>query len=282
MLTTFLIPPHPDLNDFIFNYSLCKSESSIKSLALPWIAHHDTSLCFYLADVPTQISDANAKPVSVNINRITLFGLLTQSRGEMVFEGNYHTFIIEFKPNGFNRLFGIPASDICDGVFSANEVIGNVIEKFYERLVNAVSIRQMVSTTDKFLFGFLNKRKVVYSNDGITRISNQLLTNSLPNISQYACQANMSIRNFERRFTEQVGTSPKLFCRLLRFSVAVQSKMANPEKSWMDIAFDCNYYDSMHMIKEFKQFASVSPVAFFEENPFLSQETFSTFKREAQ
>jgi AraC-like DNA-binding protein len=77
----------------------------------------------------------------------------------------------------------------------------------------------------------------------------------------------MSVRNFERRFGEQVGTSPKLFCRLLRFNKAFKSKINVPEKNWSDIAYECGYYDSLHLIKEFKQFANASPTALFNENP---------------
>jgi AraC-like DNA-binding protein len=253
----------------------------IKGMTLPWVAHHDTSLCFYLGDKPIQRPNSHANNLDGYSNKITLYGLLTQCIGEMTFEGSYNTFLIEFKPNGFTRLFDIPATEICDNAFSADSVIGSVVDKFYSQLINAANIQEKIGFADEFLFGFLKKRRGVYYNDGITRISEHLLSNSLPNITQYAVQANMSLRNFERRFSEQVGTSPKLFCRLLRFSAAVQTKVACPEKSWIDIAYDCGYYDDMHLIKEFKQFSTESPVAFFENNPFLMAESFRIVQRSA-
>lgn len=149
----------------------------------------------------------------------------------MTFEGNYNTFIIEFKPNGFYKMFGIPASEICNNTFPANEVIGNGTEHLYEQLLHAAGAPEMVLYAEKFLLGFLNRQKAVYINEGITKISYQLLTNLSSNISQYALGANMSLRNFERRFEEQVGTSPKLFCRLLRFNTAIKFKMTHPEKA---------------------------------------------------
>ena len=279
MFSTSIIPPHPALQEFIFNYSLCKSEQSVTAKALPWVAHHDTSFCFYLGDKPVQKPNGCTNNLTIQTNEVTLYGLLTQCRGTMTFDGSYNTFMIEFKPNGFTRLFDIPAVEICDMVFSAGEVVGGAVEKLYIQLVNAENIREMVRYADEFLFSFLKKRRTVYYNDGITRISDQLLSNSLPNISQYATQANMSLRNFERRFTEQVGTSPKLFCRLLRFNAAVQMKVACPNKSWTDIAYECGYFDDMHLIKEFKQFSTESPVAFFEHNSFLMGESFRLIER---
>ena len=274
MLDTFLILPHPALSDYIYNYTICKSVSSYINLTIPCFANHETSLCFFLTDTPTLIKNCNTKNATKNIDKISLFGLFTDSKGTMRFQGNCNEFIIEFKPNGFNNMFGIPASKICDDIFPANEVIGNCVKQFYEKLLYAEGVQEMVSLADKFLIGFLNKPKAAYMNEGITQISNQISINpDTFNISQYARQANMSIRNFERRFSEQVGTSPKLFCRLLRFNKAVKSKISHPKKSWCDIAFESGYYDNMHMIKDFKQFANASPAILFNDNPGLTEET---------
>jgi AraC-like DNA-binding protein len=176
-------------------------------------------------------------------------------------------------------MFGIPATEICDKIFPANEVIGKYIKQFYVQLLHASSAVEMVSLADKFLIGFLNKQKAVYSNEGITRISHQLVSKNYNiDISKYASLANMSIRNFERRFSEQVGTSPKLFCRMLRFNTALKSKITHLEKSWVDIAYESGYYDNMHMIKDFKQFADVSPSILFNNNPGLTTETLPSWK----
>ena len=103
--------------------------------------------------------------------------------------------------------------------------------------------------------------------DGITAISNEL-SNSTPllNIGQYAYKANMSIRNFERRFIEQIGVSPKVYYRLVRFNNALIEKLKYPQKNWTSIAYECGYYDQMHMIKEFKQFANLNPSHLLQPN----------------
>ena len=169
---------------------------------------------------------------------------------------------------------GIPATEICDKIFPADEVIGKLIKQLQVQLLHALGVQEMVSLANNFLIGFLNKQKAVYANGGITRISHQLLSKNYNiDISKYARLANMCIRNFERRFSEQVGTSPKLFCRILRFNTAVKSRITHQEKSWVDVAYDNGYYDIMHMIKEFKQFANVSPSILFNNYPGLTTET---------
>ena len=69
----------------------------------------------------------------------------------------------------------------------------------------------------------------------------------------------MSIRNFERRFIEQIGVPPKEYYRLVRFNNALITKLKYPQKNWTSIAYEFGYYDQMHMIKEFRQFANLNP-----------------------
>lgn len=280
MITNSSIRPHSCLNDFIVKYTLCESESKEINMTFPMYANHESCLYFSLGDQPKQVNIAITKNVIISISKVSFFGLLTHANGTMKMQGKCTGFIIEFKPNGFNRLFGIAANEICDNNFPADEILGNGVKYLYEQLLDAVNIQDMALLSDRFLIGFLNRKKTNYTNEGITKISSLLLTTfNKISIAKYACQANMSMRNFERRFTEQVGIPPKLFCRLLRFNSAIQFKITHPKKSWTEIAYESGYYDSMHMIKEFKQFTNKSPAAFFNGNPDLMNESFSAIDR---
>jgi transcriptional regulator GlxA family with amidase domain len=46
----------------------------------------------------------------------------------------------------------------------------------------------------------------------------------------------LSIRNFQKMFRENVGVSPKLYSRIVRFEAALRTKAASPHMSWMTIA----------------------------------------------
>jgi AraC-like DNA-binding protein len=128
----------------------------------------------------------------------------------------------------------------------------------------------MVSFSDKFLIGVLTRRKAAYRNEEVSKIAYHLITNSnLSGIPLYAAKANMSVRNFERRFLEQVGVSPKSFCRLVRFNSALNFKINNPKTSWTKVAYEFGYYDSMHLIKDFKQFTDSNPTNLLTEIPGL-------------
>jgi transcriptional regulator GlxA family with amidase domain len=67
------------------------------------------------------------------------------------------------------------------------------------------------------------------------------------------------MRQFERVSKERIGVPPKLFARLVRFSKAYRLRERLPLLSWTSIAFECGYFDQMHLIRDFKEFAGVAP-----------------------
>jgi transcriptional regulator GlxA family with amidase domain len=78
----------------------------------------------------------------------------------------------------------------------------------------------------------------------------------MDSIASMAC---LSLRQFERVSKERIGVSPKLFARLVRFSSAYRLRESFPQYTWTRIAYDSGYFDQMHMIRDFKEFAGVAP-----------------------
>lgn len=163
----------------------------------------------------------------------------------------------------------MPVRELTNQIISTDDIFGNPAKSLYQQLLNATDIQQMACFADRFLLSFLSRhKKTDLVHDGITAVSKELYnTTALLSVSQYAYKANMSVRNFERKFTEQAGVSPKFYIRLVRFNEAVKKKIMYPAKTWISIAHECGYYDQMHMIKDFKQFAASNPTNFFNYNP---------------
>ena len=69
----------------------------------------------------------------------------------------------------------------------------------------------------------------------------------------------LSISQFERRFIQLTGITPKFFTRINRFYNAYQLKDQNPKMDWLRIAVETGYHDYQHLVKDFKQFSNVTP-----------------------
>jgi len=258
LLTNYFIPPHPSLSTFVDNYILSTSGNDSITFKGYWPASNETSLIFYMRDSTHHHQNDHSASILPG-KKNCVVGLLTRCNGIVNFTGKYHTFIIQFKANGFNKIFRLPMYEFTDKIFVTEDVFGKQAKYLYQQLLNAKDIFQMAQFADAFLLSFFNYKRAI-TDDGITAIAEELYnTTALLSVSQYAYKANMSIRNFERRFIDEVGISPKLYARITRFYNALENKMLHPRKNWTDIVYENGYYDQSHFIKEFKAFTGTTP-----------------------
>jgi transcriptional regulator GlxA family with amidase domain len=78
-------------------------------------------------------------------------------------------------------------------------------------------------------------------------------------VSQLARDAGLGVRQFERNFMQAIGVTPKRFARVARFQSALDAKLAWPDRSWLHIAHDLEYFDQMHMIRDFQSLGGETP-----------------------
>jgi AraC-like DNA-binding protein len=69
-------------------------------------------------------------------------------------------------------------------------------------------------------------------------------------------------RRLSQLFREQVGVSPKLYCRIQRFQQAVQQMHRGVDIHWAELALTCGYYDQSHFTNDFHAFSGLSPTAY--------------------
>lgn len=80
---------------------------------------------------------------------------------------------------------------------------------------------------------------------------------SATSVREAARQIGWSERRFSQVFREEVGLSPKVWCRVQRFQRAVRQLHAGIEVRWAELALDCGYYDQSHFANEFRAFSGV-------------------------
>jgi AraC-like DNA-binding protein len=79
-------------------------------------------------------------------------------------------------------------------------------------------------------------------------------------IARLARSLGVSCRHLERCFRNEVGLSPKQFCRIQRFQRVFQVIDAGQAR-WVEAAVECGYYDQAHLIHDFKDFSGETPAA---------------------
>jgi AraC-like DNA-binding protein len=120
---------------------------------------------------------------------------------------------------------------------------------------NTMTFEQRAALLDEFLLERLHEVKV---RDPIGRAFDCLaMPGSSVRIGQMFAQTGLSPRQFERKCLERAGVTPKVMARIARFQKALQMKQARGQ-SWTQIAHSLDYFDQMHMIRDFRAFAGIS------------------------
>jgi AraC-like DNA-binding protein len=70
---------------------------------------------------------------------------------------------------------------------------------------------------------------------------------------------NLSERQFERRFVRAIGIPPHQYIRIVRFREAIRLIKRTQFERLSDIAYDLNYVDQSHFIKEIKALSGYAP-----------------------
>jgi AraC-like DNA-binding protein len=170
-----------------------------------------------------------------------------------------------FQPGGLFKLLRIPMTELIHQNIDAELIMGQEIKEVQEQLIESKSYDAMFSILNNY---FQKKvRQIKGNSQPIDRIGQLILCNPQSfNLEKTAKDACLSHRQFEKRFTEQVGLTPKYYARICRFYQAYELKEYRPNLDWLSVAVRTGYSDYQHLVKDFKQFAGTTPNALIKES----------------
>lgn len=179
-----------------------------------------------------------------------IFGGLTPPCGSQSFSGHVRSFAVFFKPLSFWPLFRIPSSVLVNKEYDAEDLLGPGILDLWSKLAECKTFQERIFVAERYLM------PVVSCAGGrtlIARTAHHILDrNGAIRIGEIADHARLSVRQYERRFLEEVGFTPKTFARTRRFQRALDAKRFFPQRTWLSIAHEFGYFDQMHMVRDFQ------------------------------
>ncbi len=114
-----------------------------------------------------------------------------------------------------------------------------------------------VAAVERWVGMMLDKRG---PDDAICLASQRMIANrGRARIDDIVAKSALSTSQFQRRFATQVGMTPKLFARTIRFESALVARRRAPKRSWTDIIHELGYFDQAHFIRECHAFAGLPP-----------------------
>ncbi|MCB0654937.1 MAG: AraC family transcriptional regulator [Saprospiraceae bacterium] len=173
------------------------------------------------------------------------------------FGKDYLMIKVQFYPTGLFRLLGIPMQKLINNGLDAREYLPD-IEKLNAYLRTEIQYETMIAAITHYLTEKIKER--LLPEEPIDQVAIEMLDPDSKNLlKDWASRACLSVRQFERSFSQRVGVSPKMYTRIVRFENVMRFKNANPGLSWSEIAMQHEYTDSSHLLREFRQFAEFPP-----------------------
>jgi AraC-like DNA-binding protein len=180
---------------------------------------------------------------------------------------------VVFRAGGARAFFGAP-TDFYNQVVPLDDAWGSDAIRLGERLADAPGAAEKLRLLETALLETMNgaasRRLALHPSveHGLRAFRHMPHVQSVIDVS---ADAGVSRRRFSELFREQIGMTPKLYCRLLRFRDVVRRIVAGAPVDWADVALAGGYCDQAHLSHEFRDFSGMSPSSYLAaERPFAN------------
>lgn len=222
-------------------------------------------LVFYLGDKP-QTNDQQ-KTITDNI---IITGQLKHHH-ELIVSGSLSLFAIYFLPHGLSMFLDLPMKELLNHSVPLRFLIKDSVEKLEDELASADTFNEKIAIAERFLIARIKKNEQKYKYGRIRHVVDKINdAKGVLKIDELASDTFLSRKQFERSFSDVIGTSPKQFLKIVRFQNAIYERSLNSKQSLTEIAHKCGYYDQAHMISDFKTLSGITPKSYFATEDIFS------------
>jgi AraC-like DNA-binding protein len=245
----------------------------------------------HLSAVQTRLLPMGTMELVINLNEDSIPLFDRQSRvqqgstnGTMLCGTHSENFIIcdtkkisvmgvHFKAGGGAAFFEQPVSELYNERISLDEVWKTRASELREQLLLCRGQRLLQQSSPERRFWVLEQflmQMMQPPNDhpAVDFALQQFQQSANSTMSAVVEQTGFSTRYFNQLFRNQVGVTPKLFCRIQRFQNALEMLSVKAPVDWMEIALTCGYFDQAHFIHDFRAFADCTPTEYLTQRGF--------------
>jgi AraC-like DNA-binding protein len=162
-----------------------------------------------------------------------------------------------FKPGGASAVLGMPLSELRDANVPLEDTCGRSAEALRDCLLHEADGASRLRVLEEWL-----AERLRYGRDAdaaVTWAAREFARRPHVRITNVTGRIGMSSRRFISRFNNQVGLTPKLFCRVQRFQSMLKQAHRADDINLTDLAVACGYFDQAHFTHDFREFAGITP-----------------------
>lgn len=184
---------------------------------------------------------------------------------DLKYTGQIDMISVVFRPAGVRAFFNLPMIKANNLRLTADDLE----DKELSVLENSLASTEDTQTCILLIEQFLLKRLTRLAEYNLKRIEAAicLINSGQTDVSALADAACLSRKQFNRIFSEYVGSNPKEFSRTIRFQRALHILETKPRTSLTSLAYECGYFDQSHLIKDFRALSGYTPTEFLAACP---------------
>lgn len=189
--------------------------------------------------------------------------------------GETGIFSVRFHPDGFLPFATIPIKKMENTAISLEKLFGKDGLEIEQKILNANSTTEKVKLIETFLLKRLTDAGTV---DRIVKstVETILTANGQLSVDELSKQTNINRRQLERKFSSTIGLSPKQLSKTIRLQTTLKMLLNKKFNSLTALAYESEYYDQAHLIKDFKEFTGLTPKEFYRDNLKMSSLFYGT------
>lgn len=173
--------------------------------------------------------------------------------------GATQAYMVALRPVALSAL-GMSTADFTDSVVKLDGLLPEC-RFLVDQLAAETSQLGQLTVLDAFLKRLF--RNATAQPDEVNEAMHRIFqTQGQVKIGQLSLQERISPRSLARKFTDQVGLSPKQYARIIRFRAVMHHLLQTPNASWLDVVHRFGYYDQSHFIKDFQHFTGRAPTQY--------------------
>ena len=178
----------------------------------------------------------------------------------MEFQRNVDLMGIRFHPGGAFQLFGFDMPGLIGHVYNTDDLDTDInnqqLHDLRDKLNAAPSVAARIGLIDDWL---LQQAAQQLAHAGPVQHLLPRLPDSSDSIEAMSAQVNLSRRQLERRFQQEVGLTMVYVKQLQRIKKSRQLISLNPERPLVDIAHEAGFYDQAHFNRQFQKINEQTP-----------------------
>lgn len=260
-----IFKPGEDLSAFVKCYWVLESPKGNTPVRNTIVPDGCVKMIFHYKDLYKHYLQDGS---SVILPKSFLIGQLTQPY-DVEPTGETGTFFVCFHPNGFLPFTTLPIKEMENTAVPLEKIFGKDGISISQKIIRAQSTPERINHIETFLLDRLINTQTI---DHIVNstVATILTANGQISVEELSDQAETNRRQLARKFSTAIGLSPKQLSKTIRLQAALKALLAEKPTKLTELAYDNQYFDQAHFIKDFKEFTGLTPKEFYGDQLTMS------------